>query len=270
MTKRPTILLPTQATSVRTLTRRAQIVCDSHDSLTDETKHLNPVFIKNNHSTGFTGRNTYVRSNDSSNNSYTTRATIPYIRGTSETIYGYPPPPKFKLVVNPNLQFKHSILQSKLAIIQFRHSFVTSNIQLINLNIQFVNSKLQFVNSNLQFGNSNIQFGNSNSQFADSNIQFVNSNLQLGNSNIQFGNSNIQFFNSAIQTFNSSIQTFNSSIRQFKHFAESGDEKRARGSARGSIRYRDLGTNQWNESKTLYCVLPFPLEKMSHLQKCKE
>ena len=31
-------------------------------------------------------RNTYIRPNDSSNNTYTTTATIPYIRGTSETI----------------------------------------------------------------------------------------------------------------------------------------------------------------------------------------
>ena len=34
-----------KATTVRTLTRRAQTVCVSHDSLTDETKHLNSVFI---------------------------------------------------------------------------------------------------------------------------------------------------------------------------------------------------------------------------------
>ena len=32
--------------------RRAKIVCDSHDSLTYETKHLNTVFIKN-YSTDF-------------------------------------------------------------------------------------------------------------------------------------------------------------------------------------------------------------------------
>ena len=75
-----------KATTVRTLMRRAQIVSDSHDSLTDETKHLNTVFIENNYSTDFIKRNTYVRPNDSSNNSYTTTATIPYIRGTSETI----------------------------------------------------------------------------------------------------------------------------------------------------------------------------------------
>ena len=75
-----------KATTVQTLTRRAQIVCDSDDSLTDEIKHLNNVFTKNNYSTDLIERNyTYIRPN-SSNNSYTTIATIPYIRGTSETI----------------------------------------------------------------------------------------------------------------------------------------------------------------------------------------
>ena len=72
-------------TTVLTLTGRAQIVCDSDDSLTDVTKHLNTVFIEN-YSRDFIESNTYIRSNDSSNNSYTTRATIPYIGGTSETI----------------------------------------------------------------------------------------------------------------------------------------------------------------------------------------
>ena len=51
--------------------------------LTDDIKHLNTVFIKN---TDFIERNTYIRPNESSNNSYTTTATIPYVRGTSETI----------------------------------------------------------------------------------------------------------------------------------------------------------------------------------------
>ena len=43
-----------KVTTVQTLKRRAQIVCNSHDSLTNETKHLNTVFIiKNNYSTDF-------------------------------------------------------------------------------------------------------------------------------------------------------------------------------------------------------------------------
>ena len=71
---------------VQTLTRRAQIVFDSGESLTDEIKHLDTIFIKNNYNTDFIERNTYIRPNDSSNNSYMSTATIPYIRGTSETI----------------------------------------------------------------------------------------------------------------------------------------------------------------------------------------
>ena len=73
-----------KATTVRTLTRRAQIVCDSDDSLTDEIKHLNAVFIKNNYNIDFIECNTYIRPNDSSNNSYTTTATIPYDLTTFE------------------------------------------------------------------------------------------------------------------------------------------------------------------------------------------
>ena len=55
-------------------------------SLTDEIKHLNTVFIKIKYSTDIIERNTYIRTNDGSNNSYTTTATIPYMRGTSETV----------------------------------------------------------------------------------------------------------------------------------------------------------------------------------------
>ena len=54
--------------------------------MTDEIKHLNTVFAKNNYSTDFIERNTYIRPDDTSNNSYTTTATTPYIRDTSETI----------------------------------------------------------------------------------------------------------------------------------------------------------------------------------------
>ena len=37
-----------KATTLRTLTRRAQLVCDSRDSLQDETAYLNNLFSKNN------------------------------------------------------------------------------------------------------------------------------------------------------------------------------------------------------------------------------
>ena len=54
-------------TTIRALTRRAQLVCDSPDSLQDETENLNNVFSENNYNTDFVRRNThreqYTRSN---------------------------------------------------------------------------------------------------------------------------------------------------------------------------------------------------------------
>ena len=69
------------------MTRRAKLVCDPPDSLQDETDYLNNVFSKNNYITDFVRRNTH--SNTDSNtqtNSGPVTTTIPYIRGTSETI----------------------------------------------------------------------------------------------------------------------------------------------------------------------------------------
>ena len=42
-----------KATTIRTLTRRALLVCDSHDSLADEHKYLDNVFSKNNYNCDF-------------------------------------------------------------------------------------------------------------------------------------------------------------------------------------------------------------------------
>ena len=47
------------------VTRQAQLVCDSPDSLQDETDYLNNVFSKNNYNTDFVRRNTH--SNTDSN-----------------------------------------------------------------------------------------------------------------------------------------------------------------------------------------------------------
>ena len=86
----PTLNNPTshKATTIRTLTRRAQLVCDSPDSLQDETDYLNNVFSKNNYNTDFVRRNTHSNtdSNTQTNSGPVTTATIPYIRGTSDTI----------------------------------------------------------------------------------------------------------------------------------------------------------------------------------------
>ena len=50
-----------KATTIRTLTRRAQLVCDSPDSLQDETDYLNNVFSKNNYNTNFVRRTPTLR-----------------------------------------------------------------------------------------------------------------------------------------------------------------------------------------------------------------
>ena len=77
-----------KATTIRTLTRRAQLVCNSPDSLQDLTDYLNNVFIKNNYNTDIVRGNTHSNtdSNTQTNSGPVTIATIPYIRGTSETI----------------------------------------------------------------------------------------------------------------------------------------------------------------------------------------
>ena len=77
-----------KATTIRTLTRRVQLVCDSPDSLTDEIKYLDNVFNKNNYKRDFIRHNTYRNSEPNATNTNATpvtTATIPYIKGTSET-----------------------------------------------------------------------------------------------------------------------------------------------------------------------------------------
>ena len=77
-----------KATTIWTLTRWAQLVCDSPDGLPDETDYLNNVFSKKNYNTDFVRRNTNSNtdSNTQNNSGPVTTATIPYIRGTSEII----------------------------------------------------------------------------------------------------------------------------------------------------------------------------------------
>ena len=80
-----------KAMTIRTLTRCAQLVCDSPDSLTDEIKYLDIVCNKNNYNRDFIRHNTYMYRNSKPNATNTnatpdTTATIPSIKGTSETI----------------------------------------------------------------------------------------------------------------------------------------------------------------------------------------
>lgn len=75
-----------KATTIRTLTRRAQIICDSPDALQNENNYLKRVFDKNNYNSDFIKRNTYKPNEPNETNNSVTTATIPYIKGTSETI----------------------------------------------------------------------------------------------------------------------------------------------------------------------------------------
>ena len=76
--------------------RRAQLVCDSPDSLADENNNLDNVFNKNNYNKDFVRRNTYKNTGPNvTNNNATplTTVTIPYVKGTSETIARILQPP---------------------------------------------------------------------------------------------------------------------------------------------------------------------------------
>ena len=77
-----------KATTILTLTRRALLVCDSHDSLADKHKYLDNVFSKKNYNCDFVTRNTYRTEPNETNTNLTptTTVTIPYIKGTSEII----------------------------------------------------------------------------------------------------------------------------------------------------------------------------------------
>ena len=73
-----------KATTLRTLTRRAQLVCNTTDSLSDENKYL-----ENNYNEDFIQCNTHrpattTEAND--NTTPSTTATIPYTKGISENI----------------------------------------------------------------------------------------------------------------------------------------------------------------------------------------
>ena len=79
-----------KATTIKTLTRRVQLVCNTLDSLSDENKYLDRVFDKNKYNTDFIRRNTHRATDTTESNRdstfVTTTATIPYIKSTSEAI----------------------------------------------------------------------------------------------------------------------------------------------------------------------------------------
>ena len=84
-----------KATTIRTLTRRAQLVYNTKDSLSDENKYLDRVFSKNNYNEDFIKRNTYrstTTTEANANTTPTTTATIPYVKAylrTSRASYNH-------------------------------------------------------------------------------------------------------------------------------------------------------------------------------------
>ena len=108
-----------RATTVRTLTRSAQIICDSADSLRDENEHLRQLFHKNNYSDEFIDSNEYKQNkeNDECANTETknelTTVSLPYIRGTSETIARILKPFNIRIAHKPTRTLRHLLTNVK-------------------------------------------------------------------------------------------------------------------------------------------------------------
>ena len=98
-----------RATTVRTLTRRAQIICDSTDSLRDENEHLRRIFHKNNYRHD---KQNDVCANTETKNELTT-VSLPYIRGTSETIARILKPFNIRIAHKPTRTLRHLLTNVK-------------------------------------------------------------------------------------------------------------------------------------------------------------
>ena len=102
-----------RATTVRTLTRRAQIICDSANSLRDKNDHICQTFHKNDYSDKFIDTNKYKQNkqkdecaNTETKNKLTT-VSLPYIRGTSETIARILKPFNIQIAHKPTITLRH-------------------------------------------------------------------------------------------------------------------------------------------------------------------
>ena len=108
-----------RATTVRTLTRRAQIICDAADSLRDENEHLRQIFHKKDYSDEFIDTNKYkqTKQNDECANTETknelTTVSLPYIRGTSRTIARILKPFNIRIVHKPTRTLRHLLTNVK-------------------------------------------------------------------------------------------------------------------------------------------------------------
>ena len=122
--------------TIRTLKRCAQLVCDSPDSLTDKIKYLDNVFNKNNNNWDLLliRHNTYRNSEPNTTNTNATpvtSATIPYIKGTSETIARILQPYNIRVTHKPITTLRQLLTNIK-----------------DNLDINQVTDREQFIRSN--------------------------------------------------------------------------------------------------------------------------
>ena len=92
-------------------------VCDSPDCLQDETNYLNNVFSKNNYNKDFVRRNTHSNTDSNTHTSVNsgpvTKASIPYIRGTSETIARILQPYNIRVAHRPITTLRRLVLMSR-------------------------------------------------------------------------------------------------------------------------------------------------------------
>ena len=106
-----------KATTIKTLTRQAQLVCNTLDSFSEENKYLDRVFNKNNYNTDFMKRNTHRATvsteTNSDTTSVTTTATIAYIKGTSETIARILQPYNIRAAHKPVITLQHPLTNIK-------------------------------------------------------------------------------------------------------------------------------------------------------------
>ena len=105
-----------KAMTIKILTRRAQLVCDTSGSLRDEIRYLERVFHKSKYNADFIRRNIYRPTEaDATNRNPTpvTTVTITYIKGTSETISRILQPYNIRVAHKPTTTLRHSLTNVK-------------------------------------------------------------------------------------------------------------------------------------------------------------
>ena len=96
---------PTSHNATTTLTRRAQLDCDSPDSLQDKTNYLNNIFSKNDYNTDFVRRNTHsntdtnTQTNVNSGSVYDSNYTVQRTKAPLKLLHVY---------YNPSIQVLHT------------------------------------------------------------------------------------------------------------------------------------------------------------------